>query len=165
MDFDPSRVPWIKRVISTVAVLVMLYAWGREHVDLPLPGSVSEATGALREATTERAADADIAAAFAARRSDVAVDGEGKVAKLLPDDRKGSRHQRFILRLASGHTLLVAHNIDLAPRLEGLQVGDTVRFAGEYEWNDKGGVLHWTHHDPRGQHPGGWLEHDGRRYQ
>lgn len=164
MDFDPSRVPWMKRVISTIAVLVMLYAWGREHLDLPLPGSVSEATGALSGAA-HRDVSADIAAAYAARRSDVAVEGEGAVAKLLADDRQGSRHQRFILRLASGHTLLVAHNIDLAPRLEGLEVGDTVRFAGEYEWNDKGGVLHWTHHDPRGQHPGGWLELDGRRYE
>jgi Protein of unknown function (DUF3465). len=50
----------------------------------------------------------------------------------LPDDEQGSRHQRFILRLASGRTLLVAHNIDLAPRIDGLQVGDQVAFSGEY---------------------------------
>jgi len=102
---------------------------------------------------------------FRARRSDLQVQGEGRVLKLLQDDRDGSRHQRFILELASGQTLLVAHNIDLAPRVEGLQEGDRVEFYGEYEWNAKGGVLHWTHHDPQGRHPGGWLRHDGRTYQ
>lgn len=103
--------------------------------------------------------------AFAARLSDQIVQGQGEVIKLLADDNKGSRHQRFLLRLASGRTLLVAHNIDLAPRINQLQKGDLVAFQGEYEWNPKGGVLHWTHHDPAGRHPGGWLELHGRRYQ
>jgi Protein of unknown function (DUF3465) len=103
--------------------------------------------------------------AFAARTSNVQVEGEGVVSKLLKDDNDGSRHQRFILTLSSGRTLLVAHNIDLAPRLDALREGDTVRFFGEYEWNTKGGVLHWTHHDPNGRHVGGWLEHQGRRYE
>ena len=87
------------------------------------------------------------------------------VEKILPDDREGRRHQRFILKLDSGQTLLVAHNIDLAPRVAPLTKGDRVAFFGEYEWNPQGGVLHWTHHDPRGRHVGGWLEHKGVRYQ
>lgn len=103
--------------------------------------------------------------AFDQQRSDVQVEGRGVVTKLLSDDNDGSRHQRFILRLPHGQTLLVAHNIDLAPRIDSLAVGDEVRFFGEYEWNNKGGVLHWTHHDPQGRHVAGWLEHRGRRYQ
>lgn len=97
--------------------------------------------------------------------SDRQVQGSGRVSRILSDDNDGSRHQRFILTLASGQTLLVAHNIDLAPRIQSLQIGDTVSFHGEYEWNDKGGVIHWTHHDPQKQHVGGWLEHVGQRYE
>ena len=102
---------------------------------------------------------------FVAPRSGEQVRGSGTVTRVLADDNDGSRHQRFILQVAGGRTLLVAHNIDLAPRISGLKVGDTVEFYGEYEWNDRGGVIHWTHHDPNGRHVGGWLKHAGRTYQ
>ena len=98
-------------------------------------------------------------------RSGQQVSGSGRVVRILSDDNDGSRHQRFILGLSSGQTLLVAHNIDLAPRVSSLSTGDTVKFYGEYEANSKGGVIHWTHHDPQGRHVAGWLEHRGRRYQ
>lgn len=106
-----------------------------------------------------------LAGAYANRQSGVAVEGTGTVAKLLGDDSLGDRHQRFILRLPSGQTVLVAHNVDLAPRVEPLAVGDSVSFRGEYEWNDRGGLIHWTHHDPQGQHAGGWLKHRGQTYE
>ncbi|NBB91984.1 MAG: DUF3465 domain-containing protein [Gammaproteobacteria bacterium] len=109
--------------------------------------------------------DAVLARAFENRRNDLQVRGEGQVVRVLPDDNDGSRHQRFILRLDSGQTLLVAHNIDLAPRIPDLQRGDRIEFFGEYEWTDKGGVIHWTHHDPDGDHVTGWLRHEGRTYQ
>ena len=94
--------------------------------------------------------------------------GESSVSSGLfghSDDNDGSRHQRFILALDSGRTLLIAHNIDLAPRIYGLSAGDRVSFFGEFEPNAQGGVIHWTHHDPQGRHVDGWLEHRGRRYQ
>ncbi|MDO9108001.1 MAG: DUF3465 domain-containing protein [Coriobacteriia bacterium] len=37
---------------------------------------------------------------------------------------------RLILELASGKTLLMAHNIDIAPRIESLAAVDLVAFAG-----------------------------------
>ena len=109
--------------------------------------------------------DSAIARAFASRTSDIQVEGEGTVIRLLPDDLNGARHQRFIVELASGQTLLFAHNIDIAPRINGLEVGDNVRFSGEYVWNAKGGVVHWTHHDPQGRHAAGWVIHNGKTYK
>ena len=103
--------------------------------------------------------------AFREQKRDLQVEGKGKVIKLLSDDLDGSKHQRFIVELGSGQTLLIAHNIDLAPRIKALQVGDKVAFYGEYEWNPEGGVIHWTHHDPTGEHVGGWIKHDGKLYQ
>ena len=85
--------------------------------------------------------------AFENRTSDLQVQGQGTVTRLLSDDEEGDRHQRFVLELASDQTLLVAHNIDLAARIDILQVNDIVEFYGEYEWNSEGGVIHWTHDD------------------
>jgi len=111
------------------------------------------------------AGDAALAKAFADRASDLEVEGEGTVDRLLPDDEDGSRHQRFILRLSSGQTLLVAHNIDIAARIDDLKIGDAVAFHGVYEWNAEGGTLHWTHRDPSGAHPDGWLQRGGETFQ
>jgi hypothetical protein len=108
--------------------------------------------------------DAALARAFDAHASDLEVEGQGAVVRILADDDEGARHQRFILRLDSGQTLLVAHNIDVAPRVEGLAVGDVVAFRGVYEWSAEGGTVHWTHRDPGGEHAAGWLRHDGRVY-
>jgi hypothetical protein len=109
--------------------------------------------------------DAALAAAFKDQAHDLQVRGSGAVVKVLADDIEGGRHQRFVIRLKSGQTLLVAHNIDVAPRVEGLSVGDTVAFDGVYEWNPEGGTIHWTHEDPNGNHAPGWLRLDGQTYQ
>lgn len=106
-----------------------------------------------------------LARAFENRQSNLQVEAQGIVEKVLPDDDQGSRHQRFIVRVSDRQTVLVAHNIDLAPRVPGLRAGDTIELRGEYEWSSKGGVIHWTHHDPQGRHAGGWLRHDGREYR
>jgi hypothetical protein len=109
--------------------------------------------------------DESIGRAFRNHTSGIEVEGEGTVIRLLDDDVKGPRHQRFIVELASGQTLLITHNIDLAPRLNGLKTGDTVHFKGEYIWNEKGGMVHWTHHDPQSRHVAGWILHNGKTYQ
>ncbi|WP_151840799.1 DUF3465 domain-containing protein [Acinetobacter soli] len=103
--------------------------------------------------------------AFEQKKSNVQVQGAGQVKAVLPDDNQGSRHQKFILRLENGQTVLIAHNIDLSPRLQGLQKGDRVEFYGEYEYTPKGGVIHWTHRDPKGRHLNGWLKFNGSIYQ
>lgn len=116
-------------------------------------------------AWADKSADELLRQAYQQQRSDLQIEGEGTVLKLLADDNRGSRHQRFLIRLGSGQTLLVAHNIDLAPKIENLKVGDKISFLGEYEWNSKGGTLHWTHRDPQGRHVAGWIKHAERVYQ
>lgn len=158
---------------AAVAVVLLLALWeqfgpglgdGRRDDAARPAGVVADARGNDAAAGGD-SSDRQLAAAFRDRRNDLQIAGAGTVVHVLPDDNDGSRHQRFLLELDSGQTLLVAHNIDLAPRIPQLARGDRVRFFGEYEWNAKGGVIHWTHHDPRGNHVGGWLEHDGRRYE
>ena len=77
----------------------------------------------------------------------------GEVIKTLKDDNIGSRHQKFLISPTSGVTLLVAHNIDLSSRVP-IEKGDTISLYGRYEWNNRGGVMHWTHHDPKGKKEG-----------
>ena len=124
----------------------------------PAPWSGGEATRQARPADPARDA-------FENRRNGRQLTLAATVSRMLADDRDGSRHQRFIIRSDSGITLLIAHNIDLAPRLDGLAVGDRVLVSGEYEWNAQGGLLHWTHHDPARRHQPGYIEWKGRRYQ
>ena len=102
--------------------------------------------------------------AYAEQRSKVWVEVPGRVSRLLADDNDGSRHQRFILTLDSGHTVMVAHNIDLAKRIP-VQKNDSIKLKGRYEWNDRGGVVHWTHHDPENRRAGGWIEFNGTVYK
>jgi hypothetical protein len=33
-----------------------------------------------------------------------------------------------------------------------------------YEWNEEGGLVHWTHGDPLGLDEGGYVEFRTRRY-
>lgn len=128
-------------------------------------GGENADTAQQQTGSGKQSAEAVLKQAFENEQSDIQVEGEGTVWKTLPDDNKGTRHQRFILKLSSGQTLLVAHNIDLADKIKGLKKGDKVAFYGEYEWSEKGGVIHWTHHDPAGRHEDGWLKHGGQVYQ
>jgi len=137
-------------------VLIVISGWfvfqnNKNDTDLPSEKPVENNRGVLN--------------AVNKKLSNIQVAGSGKVSRILSDDNYGSRHQRFVLRLDSNHTVLVAHNIDLAPRINWLKQGDEVEFYGEYEWNAKGGVIHWTHHDPNGHHEDGWLKHNGRAYK
>lgn len=118
-----------------------------------------------RDVLNATAQNADeVLQAYENQRSGLWVGVSGEVSKVLKDDSQGSRHQRFILRLDNGHTVLVSHNIDLASRVP-LQEGDQPELRGRYEWNHKGGVIHWTHHDPKGQLQGGWITLKGQKYQ
>lgn len=144
-------VSWVK---SNVRSLLALAVLGASLLSCSPPPAGPSSVG-----------DEGLRRAFEERTRNLLVEGQGVVKLILPDDNKGSRHQRFILQLNSGQTLLIAHNIDIAPRITVLRQGDEVMFRGQYEWNPEGGVVHWTHHDPRGQHADGWLKHEGQTYE
>ncbi len=144
----------MKKIALLIAIVFSLYGYLGKSPDF-IQAFANQST----------ADDITLASAYENRKSNVQVGGSGVVIRNLADDTSGSKHQKFILKLSSGQTLLISHNIDLAPRINSLHKGDTVTFYGEYEWNSKGGVVHWTHHDPRGNHVGGWLKHDGATYQ
>lgn len=151
---------WILPAIVAAALFGYQYVYKQT-----LPPHQTDISSPASPSISQQSADEILQTAFEHRQSNIQIAGSGRVSKTLPDDNKGSRHQRFILKLNSGQSLLVAHNIDLAPKIKGLKKGDTVAFYGEYEWSEKGGVIHWTHHDPRGKHPDGWLKHNGVIYQ
>ena len=152
----------MKKLLLLAVVAAVLFYLNRGPAQTPSSVDPSEVAAAP---ATPRAGGDKTTDDFSVQRSGAQVTGAGQVSRILGDDSIGDRHQRFILRLPSGQTVLIAHNIDIAPRIEGLNVGDTVSFHGEFEWNDKGGVVHWTHHDPQGSHESGWLKHAGRTYQ
>lgn len=147
-----------KKPLFLVIVLALAYGIAQER-GITLPGLTDQGQ------VSGDVSGNELQQAISNGQSDVQVRGEGVVVKVLPDDLDGSRHQRLLVRLSGGQTILIAHNIDLAPRVANLRAGDTLAFFGEYEWNEKGGVVHWTHHDPGGRHIGGWLEHEGKTYQ
>jgi hypothetical protein len=180
----------MKKLLAFIGLLGVVYALAVQHglfggqgiapVGPPVPVTKQTATAAPRGAApaTQAATAADSAArvshscdeetlarALRTHQSRVEVCGRGVVARILKDDLQGSRHQRFIVRQPAGQTLLIAYNIDLAPRIDGLRAGSPIEFVGEYEWNPQGGVVHWTHHDPAGRHPAGWIRYGDHVYR
>lgn len=167
-----------KTNMSIGAVIVLLIAAffgldlntnNKEHSQLPSNSVGGEQNSQPNESNSSDQNQQNglslIQQAFDRHQSNVQVQSVGRVKAVLADDNEGSRHQKFILGLENGLTVLVAHNIDLAPRIKNIQKGDTVEFYGEYEYTEKGGVIHWTHHDPQNRHVGGWLKHEGEIYQ
>ncbi|MCH7336730.1 DUF3465 domain-containing protein [Acinetobacter sp. NIPH 2699] len=149
-------------VLFLIVIALLIFAY--VGLDLKEKGTqLGETSSSIEQRTVDD--QAKIMQAYQQQRSKLQVQSQGVVKVILPDDNDGSRHQRMILQLDNGLTVLIAHNIDLAPRIEGLQKGEMVEFYGVYEYNNKGGVIHWTHHDPRRKHIDGWLKYKGRMYQ
>ena len=84
---------------------------------------------------------------------------------LTDETSETGTHQRLILDLdGSTQTLLVTNNVSIGKRVPAA-VGDHLLVHGEYVWNEQGGLVHFTHHDPQGSHEGGWIDRLGVRYQ
>ena len=149
---------FMKKAIFTLFLVSMLQGCGGDSVE----GVQNEIPEEIQNEIS--ADDQVLLTAFQNKESNLQVNGKGTATVLLENDTSGTQHQKFIIKLASGQTLLVSHNIDLAPKINSLKIGDAIEFYGEYEWNDEGGLIHWTHIDPSGEHIDGWLFHDGLFY-
>ncbi len=106
-------------------------------------------------------------AAFASGTSGVEVSAAGRVTRTLGmrTGRSGI-HEGFLMR-ADGKPALVVRvedNVDLTGPIP-LSEGERVVVHGQYEYYPRGGVIHWTHHDPAGRHPNGYIIVGGKTYQ
>jgi translation initiation factor IF-1 len=88
---------------------------------------------------------------------------QAEVVRILPDDTEGSQHQKWLVRLENGATVMAVYNTDICDRVPVL-VGDVVSMGGQYIWNKMGGLIHWLHEDPKERRPHGWVEVRGVRY-
>lgn len=164
-----------QKQVTTLVAIVILIIWGlifgfpeseeSSQVNDSSTNSVSNQEAKKNTATNTNASDdKKLIESFKQQRSKVWMEVDMEVTRLLPDDNEGSRHQKFIAESSSGHSVLISHNIDLADRVP-VSRGDTITLRGRYEWTDRGGVLHWTHHDPSGKKEGGWITLDGQTYR
>ncbi len=170
----PNKIKGAASIATLVVLLILVYfvvsspdtnqGETNTQTDISSTSSTSDTSGTTSTPSTANDNDNILANLYNKKQSDVQVSGSGTVTRLLEDDDSGDRHQRFILKLDSGQTLLIAHNIDIAPRLYNLSVGDKVEFYGEYYYSEQGGGIHWTHHDPDGIHADGWLKWNGTTY-
>ncbi len=111
--------------------------------------------------------DAAVCDAFAAGRSHVEVVADGRVTRVLGvAPGRTSSHEGFLMRLGSGCNVVVRveANTDFTGTFP-IAPGDAVVVKGEYEYYPIGGVIHWTHRDPRGRHEGGSIEIRGHTYE
>jgi hypothetical protein len=94
------------------------------------------------------------------------------VTELLPDDRDGLPHQRFMIELVnnrfSNEEIMVAHNIDHSPRVP-VRIGAQLELKGDFILSASPKVLHWTHlcevRNGVKSHPDGYIRLNGQIYQ
>ncbi len=165
------------RVILQLLMTIVLALLGRKKAGSQSPEATPSSrktprqpvskSGANKRASSKSSATVEdtIAKLFAARQSDQIVTSSGLIVKILPDDLHdddgSGKHQQFLVEVGNV-TIKIAHNMKFGE--VPVEEGETVHFKGEYEWNDRGGCIHWTHQDPKGWHEDGWIEYQGKRY-
>ena len=94
--------------------------------------------------------------------SHVEVRDRGTIVAVLGvrESRSGA-HEGFLIAIGS-HVYRVEDNADITGTIP-LRRAAHVELQGQYECDDN--VIHWTHHDPSGRHPSGYIEIDGTYYQ
>lgn len=151
------------RNLIVIGVLLIAAAWQYFSGQVGQSPSQTKGTTSTLASNTPAKTLAQLRAATNDPNAKFWTTVQGTVIKNLKDDQEGDRHQKFLIQVAQDLSLLISHNIDLAQRVP-VREGDNVKVQGEYVWNNRGGVIHWTHHDPKGRQTGGWIELNGKRY-
>jgi len=88
----------------------------------------------------------------------VQVYAKGKIIELLADDLKPPYlHQSYIMEVENGRNpirLVIVSNLEFE-RIP-VTIGDEVAVCGEF-LRVQGGMIHWTHYDPKNKHPHGFT--------
>ncbi len=143
------------KIVSLIALLISAYFANNYVQENDSPVSYREQTQAKLTSNKQ------LESLIKKRQSNTIITLEAIVINVLSDDNQGDRHQRLIIKNGK-NTLLLAHNIDIAPRVPVIK-GDRIKVRGEYEWNAKGGVIHWTHRSTN-SHANGWILHKKKKY-
>ncbi len=120
-------------------------------------------------APTDTSSNGAVYDAWRFHRSRVEVTANGAIARIF-GAREGpsGTHLGFLLHLAGseGHglTVRVEDNLDLTGPIP-LDEGEAAIVRGEYIYDSRGGLIHYTHRDPRGRHDAGYVQAGGRIYQ
>ncbi len=121
---------------------------------------------ALVSCAPDRVDNDTLCHAYLNRASHVEVVAGGTVLRLLGTrGESASPHEGFLLRVTTpcDAILRVETNVAFTGTIP-VQRGQRVVVKGEYETDATGGVIHWTHRDPRGHHPDGFIDVGGHRY-
>jgi hypothetical protein len=115
----------------------------------------------------EQPNNAQVCSLYASGSSGVEVIAQGTVLGILGmHNGPSGEHEGFFLKLNQECDLMlrVETNVDITGPVP-IQNGETVTVKGQFEDDAEGGVIHWTHHDPRGRHVSGYVEANGKLYQ
>lgn len=111
--------------------------------------------------------NAGVCDAAARGASHVEVTASGTVVRVLGVARgRSDAHEGFLMRVECAQPVIV--RVEANTSFTGtfaLQRGTNASVKGEYETDPRGGVIHWTHRDPRGRHPDGYVRVGGATYQ
>ena len=146
-------------LITIVACCVVVSGCANAQTQAP----VAPSKGQAGKLSPSRSGDAEAIRAQQLQLVKVPLTVTAPVKKMLKYDDRGLPHEKFLLVLSNGSTILVAHNTKMAPYVP-IQAGDIVTVSGEFIWNVKGGLIHWTHHTDTPNHAGGYIEFEGKRY-
>ena len=134
-------------IIFTAVFLVAGWSWQS------MPGSSDIQIGHLA-----------VEKAYYDEASDLLVEIDGEVIRLLTPSPGNSRLQRFLVRMNNGQVLQVMHLNDMKEMIP-LKVSDVVKVRGEYFWTETGGTIHNTERDFSLARRHGWVEHKGKTYR